>query len=72
MPPLRRAGMRALGRHQRQDDDVVAAALSADADAQPGEAAADHQHVGVDDVHSALLRVGTAGAALGSCRCAGT
>ena len=45
--------MRALRRHQRQHDGVVAAAAGADRDAQAGEAAADHQHVGVDDFHGA-------------------
>jgi hypothetical protein len=29
----------------------VAAALRADRHAQPGETAADHEHIGVDDVH---------------------
>ena len=72
-PALCGSRMRALRRHQRQDQDIVAAALGADRDAQPGEPAADHQHVGVEDLHRAgatpLL-----GAALGvaAFRCAGT
>ncbi len=48
---LRGRRVRALGRHERQDDGVVAAPLGADRDAQPGESAADHEHVGVDDLH---------------------
>ncbi len=48
---LGRRRVRTLGRHERQDDHVVAAALGADADAKPGEAAADHEDVGVYDLH---------------------
>ena len=51
---LRGRRVRTLGRHQRQDDDVVAAPLGADGDAQAGESAADDQHVGVDDLHLPL------------------
>ena len=50
-PALRRRRVRALRRHQRQDDHVVAATLRADGDPQAGEAAADHEDVGVDDLH---------------------
>ncbi len=48
---LRRGGVRALRRHQRQDDDVVAATLGADAHAQAGESAADDEYVGVESLH---------------------
>ena len=52
---LRGRRVRALGRHEREDDGVVAAPLGADRDAQPGQAAADHEHVGVDDLHRGAL-----------------
>ena len=56
--PLRGRRVRALRRHQRQDDDVVAAALRADGDAEPGESAADDEHVRVDDLHGVTPLVG--------------
>jgi hypothetical protein len=49
--PLRGLGVRALGRHQRQDDGLVPAALGADRHPEPCETAPDDEHVGVDDVH---------------------
>ncbi len=50
-PALRRGRVRTLGRHQRQDDDVVAAPLGADGDAQACKPAADHEDIGIDDLH---------------------
>ncbi len=50
-PALRRRRVRALGWHQRQDDHVVPAALRADRHPQAREPAADHEDVGVDDLH---------------------
>ena len=71
---LRGRRVRALRRHQRQDDHVVAAALGADGDAQSGEAAADDEDVGVDHVHRGVPAgtPGAAGTAGAVCRCAGT
>jgi len=50
---LRRDGVRALGRDQRQHQRVEAAAPGADRHAQAGQPAADDQDVGVDDLHGA-------------------
>src|SRR5262249_55509249 len=48
---LRGSRMRPLRRHERKDDHVVPSAFGADAQAQSGETAADHEHVGIDDFH---------------------
>src|SRR4029078_311994 len=40
----------ALGRHEREDARLVPASLGADRHAQAGQAAADHEHVAVDDL----------------------
>ena len=48
---LRGLGVRALGRHERQDDRLVSAALGADRQAESGKPAADDEHIGVDDPH---------------------
>jgi hypothetical protein len=48
-------GVAALGRHQRQHDGLVPAALGGDGQAQTGQAAADHQHIGVDHFHRGSL-----------------
>jgi hypothetical protein len=54
--------MRALGRHQRKNDDIMAAPFSADADAQTCQSAADHQNIGVDYLHGLsffLVKIGS-------------
>jgi hypothetical protein len=57
---LRGDRMRTLGRHQRQDQRFQAAPLGADGGAQTGQTAADHQHIGMDDLHgAALIEAGT-------------
>jgi hypothetical protein len=45
--------MRTLRGHQRQNDRIVATPFGTDRDAQTGKAAADHQHIGVNDFHVA-------------------
>ena len=72
---LRRARVRTLGWHQRQDDDVVTAALGTDADAQPGKTAADHQDIGVDHIQRGLGALSAPPGAIGcggACNRAGT
>jgi hypothetical protein len=71
-PSLSGRRVRALRRHQRQDDHVVAATLGADGHAQPGEAAADDEDVGVDHLHRGLpcrSSLAAAGSAGPFCRC---
>ena len=48
---LRRLGVRTLRGHQRQDDGVVTATLGSNCHAKTGQAATDHQYVGVDNLH---------------------
>src|SRR5262245_33613355 len=55
---LRRLGVRALGGHQRQDDDLAPAALGADGHPEPGQTTPDDEHVGVEDLHRAPLEAG--------------
>ena len=54
--------VRTLGGHQREDAHLQPAAARADRAAQPGEAAADHQHIGMTDLH----RAGSARSQLGT------
>ena len=60
---LGRRGVRALGRHQAEDDRVVAASLHADSRALAGQSAADHQYVGVDNLHGLVTIPGRKAAA---------
>jgi hypothetical protein len=57
---LRRGRVRALGRHQAQHDRLQAAPAHADRGAQPGEAAADDQHVGLYRAHQPAPACGMA------------
>ena len=43
--------MRSLGRYQTEHDDIEPATLDADRGTQPGQAAANHQNIGVDQLH---------------------
>ena len=47
--------VRALGRHQRQDDGVLTATLGSNCHTQTSQAGTNHQHVGVDDFHNYLV-----------------
>ena len=48
---LRRLRVRALGGHERKHDGIVAAPLGGHRKAQPRQATADDEHVGMNDFH---------------------
>jgi hypothetical protein len=56
-PALGRGGMGTLGWHERQHDYAVPPAFRGNAEPQSGEAPANDQHIGVDDIHCTLLRI---------------
>ena len=63
--------VRALGRHQRQDDGVLTAMLGSNCHAQTSQTSTNHQHVGVDDFHNYLVSLIQEGHRFRICSCIG-